>query len=63
MLETVFTPKEAAKKLRCSQRHLRRIQAARQITFVQSGKKILYTESDLKNYLDRCRVATKTVAR
>jgi hypothetical protein len=63
VLETVFNSKEAAKKLKMSVRHLKREQYARRITFVQSGKKILYTESDLQNYLDRCRVSAKPVAR
>lgn len=48
----IFTDKEAAAYLRIGQTTLWRLRKTGKISFRRSASKIVYTETDLKNYLE-----------
>jgi excisionase family DNA binding protein len=50
--QQVYTDREAAKYLRIGQTTLWRLRKTGKISFRRAASKIIYTKSDLENYLD-----------
>jgi excisionase family DNA binding protein len=55
----VYTRREAARRLRIGQRTLDRRQAEGLISYVKDGRRVLFREEDLVNYLEAHRVEAR----
>ena len=55
-LPELYTLREAAKILRCGQSTLRAAARRREIAHTRLGRKLLFAEADLRDYLEQRRV-------
>lgn len=55
----MFSVREAAKKLGISRSKLYELVERREVSYFRVGGKILFEESDLRAFLDTCRVAAE----
>ncbi len=55
-MSPVYTKQETAERLRIGLRTLERRIATGEITYRRDGRRVLFTEGDIAQHLERCRV-------
>ncbi|MEM6267128.1 MAG: helix-turn-helix domain-containing protein [Pseudomonadota bacterium] len=54
---SLLTGSEAAKALRISERELRKARRAGELSYIKRGRRVLYSQQDLIDFIDAHRVA------